>query len=65
VARSVDECDCATHAFVHAMHLVSTDVLRDAARFASNNFGLANSVKHASLTVIDVSHDGNNWWTCH
>jgi len=45
--------------------LVGTNVLRDSTCLAANHFGLANRIEHASLTVINVTHDSNDGWTRH
>ncbi len=42
------------------LHLVSADVLGDAAGFAFGNVGFANVVEQGGLAVIDVAHDGDN-----
>ena len=39
------------------MHLVSTDVLRDAASLTGDNLGLADRIEQRSLAVVDVAHD--------
>ncbi len=49
-------------ALVLVTHLVGTDVLRDAARLARDDVGLADGVEKASLTVVDVTHDGDDRW---
>ncbi len=45
---------------MHAVNLVSTNVLCDSACFRLNNFGLADRIQEASLTVINVTHDRND-----
>ena len=40
--------------------LVGTNVLGNTARFASNNVGVTDGVEQLGLTVIDVTHDGDN-----
>ena len=41
-------------------HLVGADVLRDAARLAGGDVGLADGVEQARLAVVDVAHDGDD-----
>ena len=53
VARRVEEGDAPT---VFQLHVVGTDVLRDAAGLARDDVGLADIVEQRGLTVIDVSH---------
>src|SRR5262249_54715478 len=40
---------------------VSADVLSDAARFAFRDSGFSYSVKEGGLTMVDVTHDGDDW----
>ena len=42
------------------LHLVGTDVLGDAARFAGDDVGLADLVEQQRLAVVDVTHDGDD-----
>ena len=63
VARGVNEGDGAFDAFVHGVNLVRTDVLRDSTGFASDNICLADAVEKARLSMVDVSHDGNDGGT--
>jgi len=42
------------------LHHRRTDVLRDASGFASRNVAAANRVEQRRLTVIDVTHDGDD-----
>ena len=65
VTRSINERDGTTDAFMHSVDLICTDVLSDSTRLATDHFGLANRIEHASLTVINVTHDSDNWRTCH
>ena len=53
VAGRVDEGDLPTVDVDHR----SADVLRDAARLACGDAGVANSVEQRGLAVVDVSHD--------
>ena len=41
-------------------HLVGADVLRDAARLAGRDRGVADGVEQARLAVVDVAHDGDH-----
>jgi hypothetical protein len=45
---------------VHCVHLVGTDVLGDATGLAGLNIRVANRVKQTGLTVVDVTHDGDD-----
>ena len=56
MARGVDEGD-ETPVF---LRLVGADVLRDAARFAGHDVGLADAVEQEGLAVVDVAHDGDH-----
>ncbi len=42
------------------VYAVGTDVLRDTARFAFDDVGLADVVQQRGLTVVDVSHHGHD-----
>ena len=44
--------------------LVGTDVLRDAAVLARHDVGLADGIEQPGLTVVNVTHDGDNRRTC-
>ena len=57
VTRGIKECDTAS---VRQFHIVCTDVLGDASCLAGDDIGLAHIVKQRCLTVIHVSHDGND-----
>ncbi len=52
VTRRIDE----HHGTIIDDHLVSADVLRDAARFSRGNFRFANGVEQTRFAVIDVAH---------
>ena len=41
-------------------NLISADMLRNAASFASDHVGLTDGVKQRGLAVIDVAHDGDD-----
>ena len=43
------------------LHVVCTDVLRDTTSLTCNHVGLANIVEERSLTVVNVSHHGDDW----
>ena len=57
VTRGVKERDAAS---VRQLHVVCADVLRDASGLAGNDIGLAHIVQQRGLTVIHVSHDGDD-----
>ncbi|OIQ74536.1 hypothetical protein GALL_438100 [mine drainage metagenome] len=65
VTRSIDESDRPIHTVMHGAHLVGTDVLGDSTGFAPDDVGLSNRIKQEGLTVINVTHDGYYWRTCH
>ena len=46
------------------LDLVGTDVLGDAAVLACHNLGVADGIQQAGLTVVNVTHDGDNRRTC-
>ena len=48
------------HAAVVDLHVVGADVLRDAARLALGDAGLADAVEQRRLAVVDVAHDGDD-----
>jgi hypothetical protein len=50
----------AGRAFLGELHLVSADVLGDAAGLASRHVGFADGVEQRGLAVIDVAHDGDD-----
>ena len=43
--------------------VVGTDVLGDTTSLTSDDVGLADVVEQFGLTVIDVTHDGDDRWT--
>ena len=57
VARGVEEGNLAA---VGSGDLVGTDVLGDAARLTGNDVGLADIVKERGLTVVHMTHDGDD-----
>ena len=60
VARGVDERDGTVDALVRGVHLVGTDVLRDPAGLARDDVRLADGVEELGLSVVDVTHDGDD-----
>ena len=60
VTRGVDERDGAHGALVLVVHLVRADVLGDAARLARDDVGLADGVEKSRLSVVHVTHDGDD-----
>ena len=61
VPRSIEEGDDAAR----RLHVISTDVLRDAARFTRSDLGAADVVQQRRLTVVDVPHDRHDRRTRH
>ena len=47
-------------ALVLGPDLVGTDVLGDATRFTGDDVGVADRVEELGLTVVDVTHDGDD-----
>ena len=45
---------------VRHVHLVGTDVLRDATRLVSDDVGRPDRVEQLGLSVVDVTHDGDD-----
>ena len=45
--------------------LVSTDVLSNTAGFGVDDASLADGVEQEGLTMVDVTHDDNDWGACH
>ena len=63
VAGGIEEDDLAAEGrrvFLGDADLVGTDVLGDAAGFASGDVGGADGVEQRGLAVIDVAHDGDD-----
>ena len=46
-------------------HVVGTDMLGDASGLAGNDVGIADMVEKRCLTVVDVTHDGDNGSALH
>src|SRR3954447_3343156 len=65
VARGVDEGHRTLVALVLDVHLVGTDRLRDAAGLAGDHVGLPDRVQQLRLSVVDVTHDGDDRRTGH
>ena len=59
VTGGIQEGDGTT---VH-LHLISTDVLGDAARFAGDNAGFTNGIEDRGLAVVDMPHDHHDGGT--
>ena len=57
MTRSIEECYLLASA---GLHLVSTDVLGDTASLASHHVGASDEVQQLGLTVVDVTHDGDD-----
>src|SRR5437016_2519339 len=61
VARRVEERDRGLSAIgADDVDRVRADVLRDPARLARRDIGLANGVEQRGLAVVDVTHDGDD-----
>lgn len=56
VTRGIEE----RNATIRRFDFVCTDVLRDATRFVTDDVGFPYVVEKRRLTVVDVSHDGDN-----
>ena len=62
VSRCVKECYPTS---VAQLHVIRSYVLRDTSGLTGNHVGVADVVEQRRLTVVDVSHDGNNRSTRH
>ena len=62
VSRSIEEGDSTA---VVQLHRVGTDVLGDTTGLTGNDVGIADIVEQLGLTVINVTHDGDDRWTGH
>ena len=60
MTRGVDERDRALVAVDLGTHLVGTDVLGDAAGLLVDHVGRAERVQELGLSVVDVTHDGDD-----
>ena len=47
---------------VISCNLIRTNVLRDTASFASNNFGVADRIQKGCFAVVNVTHDRDDRW---
>ncbi|AIJ93682.1 hypothetical protein DK55_2095 [Brucella abortus bv. 2 str. 86/8/59] len=56
MARRIDEGDLLAVLY----DLIGADMLRDAARFAGNDIGVADGVEKRGLAVVNVTHDGHD-----
>lgn len=56
MSRRIEECNVPP-VYLHA---VSTDMLRDAARFARGNIRMANGIEQGGLAVVDVAHNNHD-----
>lgn len=65
MTRGVDEGDLALFVVDLGRDLVGTDVLGDAAGLARDDVRLADGVEQSGLTVVDVTHDGDDRGTDH
>ena len=63
VTGGVNEGDQAIGAFVVSVNLVGTNVLGNSTRFAGNNVCFTNGIQQTCLTVVNVTHHGDNWRT--
>ena len=57
VTRGIKEGDMTA---VFQLHVVRADVLGDSTRLTGDDVGLADVVQQGGLTVVDVTHDGND-----
>ena len=57
VTRGIQKGNAVT---VLQLHVVSTDVLGNTASLTGNNIGVSDMVKQRSLTMVNVSHHGND-----
>ena len=60
VTRGIQEGHQAVLAIQVNLHLVGTDVLGDAAGLTRCYIGFTDRVQQTSLTVVNVTHDGNH-----
>jgi hypothetical protein len=58
VAGRVDEGDL----LAVLLDLIGTDVLGDSTRFTGDHVRVANTVEQSRLTVVDVTHHGDDRW---
>ncbi len=63
MAGGVEEGDSALFAgSSDVLHFISGEMLGDTTRLSSSHVGLSNVVQKRRLAVVDVAHDGDNWW---
>ena len=60
VTRSIEERDFLA---IWQIYVISSNVLSDTTCFTSDNVGTTNIVEQRCFTVVNVSHDGDNWRT--
>ena len=60
VTRGVDEGDPTVVAVDLGVHLVGADVLGDATGLLGDDVGVAQRVEELGLSVVDVTHDGDD-----
>ena len=61
MTRGVDKGNCAIDALVGGVNLVGTDVLGDATGFAGNHVCTSDGVQKLGFTVVNVTHNGDDW----
>ncbi|MOA38191.1 hypothetical protein D3C78_1598450 [compost metagenome] len=61
VTWSIQECNLFTVNF----NLIRTDMLSNTSSFSTSNIRRTNSIKQCCLTMVNVTHDCNNWRTLH
>ena len=61
MTRGVNKGNCAFDALVSGVNLVSTDVLSNSTSFASNHVCTSDGVQKLGLTVVNVTHNGDDW----
>src|SRR4030095_1066961 len=60
VTRCIEECDMLA---IWKCHFVSTNVLRDTTGLPGNYICITDIVQQRGLTMVNVTHDRNNWRT--
>src|ERR687885_331013 len=63
VTRSIEEDHLLHLAFMLNIHMVSANVLGNATRFALRHFSFTDCIKQGCFSVIDVTHNRDDWWT--
>ena len=64
VTRGIEEGELALLALVVDLDLVGTDVLGDSAGLAGSDIGRTDRIEQLGLTVVDVTHDGDDRRAC-